>query len=66
MDEEELIMSMPEIPQVQISGALIALAREADRHVAGSETRKHLLAAMDALVYQINPKRGEVVEVKRK
>ena len=63
MDEEDLVMSMPDIPQVQIVGALIALSKAVDES-RSSDTREHLVKAMECLVYQINPKRGgDVVEV---
>lgn len=64
MDENtEILMAGPEIPQVQITHALIALS-EAVSQSRDSEARQYLLTAMDCLVYQINPKRGEVVEIK--
>lgn len=62
--DDEIIMPMPDIPQVQISQALIALSDAVDQ-CRDLQARDHLLKAMDCLVYQINPSRGEVKEIKK-
>lgn len=63
MNEEQMMMVPPDDVMTLRAGMLIALAQAIDE--ARDENAKNmLLMAMDAMLYTINPPRGNVQEVK--
>lgn len=63
MNEEQMMMVPPDDIMSLRAGVMIALAQAVDQ-TRDENAANMLLMAMDALLYTINPPRGNVQEVK--
>lgn len=63
MNEEQMMMVPPDDIMSLRAGVMIALAQAVD-NTRDESAASMLLMAMDALLYTINPPRGNVQEVK--
>ena len=63
-DDFDLIDEPAKCREAQFADALVDLSRAVD-HARNEEARALLIKAMDSLVYQLNPPRGELKPVKK-